>query len=167
MMFGIGERQTTTEVLIACQQACKCLTTIVGRKHNVDNSLCSRNYRVNKPRTTFVENQYNRFTGSIKAVHQIYLIRRQVEVVDIPLSLAVTGFTDTSYDNVNILGGSYNLVEIPDMFHTPVTDPLIGKTIGHARFIDNIIFAETILHGSKNSLVVLRYGKFISHVALP
>ena len=73
-VLRISERHFSAEILLAAQQRCKRITTVVTRKHSHYNSIRKRYDFIHNARTSFVQDKHQWLTCSGKSLHKILLL---------------------------------------------------------------------------------------------
>ena len=161
--FRIGKRQSTTKIPISWNQISQRISSIVSRQQDMHYRLCQRLYLTNNTRTSLIQYQDYRLSGSGKRLYQLYLVRRKMQIVQISRSLTISIFSDTSDNNIRLMSGSNRFPYFRFIFFPPII--MMGRSIGHSGFINDIICPKSVTQRLINRMICL--SKFIRALTLP
>ena len=140
--FRICKRQFSAKVRISGNQVSQRISTVISRQHNMNHRFCQRFYLMDYTRPSFVQNQYYRLSCCRKCSHQLFLIGRKIQVIQISRSLTIRILSYTSYYHIRPTGSSNCLSYFRTIFFPPVIIRI--SNIRHSRFIDNIFRTKLV-----------------------
>ena len=106
-MPAVCVRKLSAEVLLAGEKSGKCIASEIARKHDVDNRIGKWLNVTDETWTTLIENENQRLAGGCKFTYKLFLLRREIEVIDIARSLAIGILTHTGYNDIGRGCGTY------------------------------------------------------------
>ena len=93
-------RKLSAEVLLSRQKSGKGIASEIARKHDVNDSFGKWLNVTDETWTALIEDEYQRLSGGCKFTHKLFLLRREIEVIDIARSLAIGILTHTGYNDI-------------------------------------------------------------------
>ena len=111
--------------------------------------------------TSFIQHQYHGFACSRQCFHQITLIFRNGHFRQITRSFTIGVFTNTSNDNIYLMGSSYRLCYFGRIFFSIRSFSHISNPLLQTNMISTKLLTDCLIKG------IVFTGKTVSQMPLP
>ena len=123
--------------------------------------FCQRLDVGNEARASLVEYQHEGLARSGQLLHQLALILREPQVVQVARSLAIAVLADAGHNDVGIVGGGYRLFNLGSILLVVSAVLVVGDTLLKDDVVGSELVAESLVDG------VVALSKVFSLRALP
>ena len=99
-MLAVCVRKFSAEVFLSGEKGCEGIATVIARQHNVNYGIGKWLNVADESGTAFIENENKRLPGCGKKADELFLIGREIQVIDIARSLSIGILTNTGDNDI-------------------------------------------------------------------